>query len=98
MILAIQHAYYLQARNPSEAETLSTLATEIALNVQQFEIDLFSPRTNEQLAFEIQTSRQWPISGFPSLLIEHQRRIAKLPFNYADPGSTLKTLNTLVNP
>ena len=32
MISAIQHAYYLQARNPSNADTLIALAAEIGLD------------------------------------------------------------------
>ena len=36
MILAIQQAYYQQARNPSELATLIELAAETGLDTKQF--------------------------------------------------------------
>ncbi|RME33176.1 MAG: DsbA family protein, partial [Gammaproteobacteria bacterium] len=40
MIRAIQEAYYLQARNPSEREVLIELAGEIGLDPHRFALDL----------------------------------------------------------
>ncbi|CAB1274984.1 DsbA family protein [Candidatus Nitrosacidococcus tergens] len=45
MILKIQQAYYLEAKNPSNQETLIELAEELGLNKNQFFCDLYVPET-----------------------------------------------------
>ena len=44
---AVQQAYYLEARNPSETATLIDLASEIGLDKVQFQQDLDSPQVQE---------------------------------------------------
>ena len=45
MIEAIQTAYYLKARNPSDRTTLIELAQDLGLDVEQFAHDLDHPNT-----------------------------------------------------
>ncbi|WP_440873690.1 DsbA family protein [Thalassotalea sp. PLHSN55] len=69
MIFAIQQAYYLQAKNPSEAHTLVSLAKAIGLNGEMFSTALASERINNRLMSEISQVRSLPINGFPSLVL-----------------------------
>ncbi|HHJ34716.1 MAG TPA: DsbA family protein, partial [Gammaproteobacteria bacterium] len=54
MLLAIQQAYYLYARNPSDDPVLIQLAKEIGLDGRQFKIDLSSERCKLLLKEELQ--------------------------------------------
>ncbi|HFD11524.1 MAG TPA: DsbA family protein, partial [Crenotrichaceae bacterium] len=45
MINAIQHAYYLDAKNPSDDEVLIELAAKLKLDLKQFQTDLNSQQT-----------------------------------------------------
>ncbi|PKF62661.1 DsbA family protein [Psychromonas sp. psych-6C06] len=69
MILAIQHAYYLQAQNPSDSDTLMALAAKLGLNQHDFSQALHAPLIEQQLQTEIESVRQLPIQGFPSLVL-----------------------------
>ncbi len=70
MIIAIQKAYYLQARNPSDLETLIELVEEIDLNVDQFKYDVSSPQTEQLLRTDFETRRKLGVNSFPTVLLE----------------------------
>ena len=70
MIHAIQKAYYLQARNPSDLDTLITLAEEIDLDVEKFKHDLISPETEQLLQTDFKTRRKLDVNSFPTVLLE----------------------------
>lgn len=53
MLRAIQHAYYLQARNPSDSEVLIAIAAEIGLDEAQFLQDFQSEALNQQFMEEL---------------------------------------------
>ncbi len=69
MTKAIQRAYYEQARNPSDTETLVDLAGEIGLDAGIFANALTSTAVDEQLDREIGHSRALGARGFPSLVL-----------------------------
>lgn len=69
MSLAIQEAYYLYARNPSEVSTLIELAESIGLDGALFAQEINSDKVNQQLMNEIAKVRTLPIQGFPSLVL-----------------------------
>lgn len=84
MINAIQVAYYLNARNPSDDNILIELATEIDLDINEFEKDLNSGQTQEILKHEIQMSEQLGAQGFPSLILDNDKvkTLIRLDYNH----------------
>ena len=89
MTARIQRAYYLEARNPSDNETLVDLAADIGLDVERFERDLLDEATHESLLAEIQATRALGIDSFPSLAVESGGRLAHIGLNYTDAGAML---------
>lgn len=69
MCLAIQKAYYLNAQNPSELNTLIEIAASIGLDGDSFAREINSDKLKQQLANEIAKVRAMPIQGFPSLVL-----------------------------
>ena len=93
MILAIQHAYYLQARNPSDDETLISLAEQIGLDPSRFADALRSPALQQALDQEILRGRQMGAQGFPSLLLcGDEGDCRTLSYDYNDPRLLLEQL------
>lgn len=82
MLAAIQQAYYLQAKNPSNLDVLITLAAEIGLNSDEFTVSMGSEITRGQLMAEIDSVRAMPISGFPSLVLVHNNQSVAIPIDY----------------
>lgn len=96
MIEAIQKAYYLQARNPSDDSTLIALAKDNGLNTKQFIDDLNSKATQHLLDSEIALSRQLGVQGFPSLALKTNANSTLIQLDYRNAGKMLEQIDTLV--
>ena len=95
MILAIQQAYYLQARNPADRSTLIELAHEIGLDRALFSVDLESPAVQEALLNEIEMTRRLNIKGFPTLLLEKTAVFITIQQEYYDVEAVLHQVTHL---
>ncbi len=96
MILAIQHAYYLRAMNPSDIETLVALAAEMHLDTQRFAADLESTATEQEFARQVNFTRQSPTNGFPSLAIELGGQLTPVIQDYKCHTTTLEHIASLL--
>ena len=93
MILAIQQAYYLHARNPSDLDTLVDCARIVGLDVEQFESDIQSTKTNQLLEKEIHFSEEIGATGYPSLILERDGDYYPLMLDYNDENVVLNQIN-----
>ncbi len=94
MILAIQQAYYLYARNPSDEAVLNDLAAELELNVERFIADLSSAEVDAQLMREVGLTQQYLVTpSFPSLLLDDCGEKSLLPLSYTQAEVTLSALS-----
>ncbi len=83
MIEAIQKAYYLDAKNPSEPNVLLQLASELNLNGEKFSQLLNSNEINEALEKEISYSHKLGAQGFPSLFMKRNNTIYPLAYGFS---------------
>ncbi len=95
MIHAIQDAYYQQALNPSDAETLHKLAIRIGLDGKSFLDDLNAEATQAELLADINYARSIGANSFPSLFLAHGSSIKAIPHNYTD---ALKIIEAILAP
>lgn len=93
MIYAIQQAYYLQARNPSDISTLCELAVEIGLNKDKFTKDIKSSEVDEMLRQEIKQSRRLGLNSFPGLLLETENQQIRIEPDYLNIDAMLEKIN-----
>ena len=84
MTLAIQKAYYLQARNPSDYETLIELAEEIGADKIKFSEDVVSQETDKILKEEIQQFQSLDLKSLPSLLFVNDKKKIEIKPDYLD--------------
>ena len=70
MFAALQRAYYMEARNPSDAGTHFALSGELGLDPDRFAGDLVSPRVEELLQKDFARRRELGVREFPSLILE----------------------------
>ncbi len=92
MIKAIQRAYYLEARNPSDDNTLIELASEMGLEVDVFKREYFSDNTQKVLENEILHSRELFAESFPSLVFEIESSFYSIKLNYTLYNEMLKQI------
>ncbi len=91
----IQRAYYREARNPSDDETLVELAADIGLDAARFAADLRSPRIEAALHDEIGRARTIGANGFPSLIVADDGRLVRIAVDYSDADTMLRAIETV---
>lgn len=96
MIHAIQQAYYLGARNPSDISTLVDLAFEIGLDRTLFAAELFGSDVQTRLDAEIALARNAPINGFPSLVMRTHFGALPVLLDYHDAAPMLRQIETML--
>lgn len=96
MIDAIQRAYYLRAMNPSRVKTLIALAGELGLDRLRFASEINAPETRHALLAEIGRARAMGISSFPSLALESEGRISRIPHDYQSAEPTQAAISNLL--
>ncbi len=95
MFEAIQRAYYLEARNPSNDSTLVELAGEIELDTECFAADLRSDRVEELLLSDFALRRKLRVTGFPSLLLQNGDEHSWLTAGYGTSDEIVARLGAL---
>ena len=96
MLFAIQQAYYLQAKNPSLVDTLSSLATEIGFDKAWFEQQLVDDQINQQFIHELNQTHQLPVQGFPSLVLSIKGQNVPIRIDYIDWQKTFAQITKLL--
>ncbi len=95
MTARIQQAYYLEARNPSDKDTLIELAADIGLDVGQFSKQLVEESTQQLLLAEIQESRQMGMNSFPSLAVSRSGKLHPIDLKYTDPQLMIRQIESV---
>ena len=96
MIRAIQEAYYLEARNPSDDSTLIALSQGLGLDGTAFAALLDAPDTRQSLANEISQARAMGADSFPSLRLCMAGGIWRIAVDYTDADAMHQTIVTLL--
>nr|WP_211318319.1 DsbA family protein [Photobacterium sanctipauli] len=96
MLDEIQHAYYLDAKNPSDNPILLGLAESIGLDMTKFESDFLSDECHQHLLSEIGFARSIGGNSFPSLFVVSSQRVTEIQVNYEDGEDTVSKVLKLV--
>lgn len=96
MIDAIQRAYYLDARNPSDDDTLIALAATMGLDRDAFAALLHAAETRAELDAEITEARRIGADSFPSLRLRIGDAHWPVTVDYTDSAPMLETVTTLL--
>jgi len=96
MLLAIQQAYYLQAKNPSDEAVLIQLSAEIGLDEKQFETDLLSEKCEKLLNEQLQLTRRLDVTGFPSLVLSYNESNTLILINYTNSETIVSNIAELI--
>jgi len=92
LILAIQQAYYLDAKNPSDDDVLLKLADDIGLNADTFVRDYKSSRCRNALEKELLLARKLHVSSFPALVLSQVTADTALHVDYNNSDNIIKQI------
>lgn len=93
MIFAIQEAYYLQAKNPSDISTLVEVAQGTGLDAEAFAAELSGAAVEAALQAELAFARQAPINGFPRLVLRTPSGLQPIGLDYLDAAPMLAQIH-----
>ncbi|MDP7061732.1 MAG: DsbA family protein [Planctomycetota bacterium] len=94
MFAAIQQAYYLDARNPSDDDTLADLAHGFGLDHADFLAALHSEETEAALNKDFEIRRSMGANSFPSLGIERGGERMLVHRGWGDEELVLRILSS----
>jgi putative protein-disulfide isomerase len=92
MILAIQEAYYLHAKNPSDLSTLIEIAQSIGLDAETFAAEVSGAAVEAELQKELAFARKAPINGFPSLVLRTPSGLHAIDLDYLNAAPMLQQI------
>ncbi len=92
MLYAIQQAYYLHAKNPSDIDVLIQIARDIGLDGEAFAVDINSEACIAALQNDLQLSRDLYVSSFPSLLLLHDNVLSNIQIDYTSSENILNQI------
>ncbi|MCG9728392.1 DsbA family protein [Shewanella sp. Isolate13] len=97
MTLAIQQAYYLEAKNPSDNATLIELAVGLGLDRALFTEALLSESTKAKLEEEVSRTRHLPIQGFPSIVLLVNGEFCLIELDYKNWQTSFQQIASLLS-
>jgi len=93
MLFAIQQAYYLDAKNPSDKDVLIDLAARMDLDEILFAKDLNSKETHKKLLEEFDLRRKLDVHSFPSIVVSNDNNYSHIDIDYNSADNILKAIN-----
>lgn len=96
MARAIQHAYYLEAKNPADSSTLIALAESLGIDASLFSIQLDAENTHHQLKKHMRMTQQLDVSGFPALRAVKDQQALRVSDGYCSSGEVIKRLQGII--
>ncbi len=99
MFDAIQRAYYEEAKNPSDTETLVAVAGTLSppLDVDRFERDIRSPEIEAQLQAGFDLRRSMGVREFPSVVVRRGEAQMDIVRGWANEETALAQLETALD-
>ena len=96
MIKAIQRAYYLDAKNPSDSDTLLQCAKDIGCDGAVFSSAFESEDVNNEFLDELRQVQRFGVRGFPSLVLQKADGSAfSVPVEYQHANRILERIDHL---
>ena len=94
MFRAIQRAYYLEARDPSDPKVLHTLAAELGFDATLFAQEMEAESTHSTLREHFSLRDELGVRGYPSLVFEREGNYTPLTYGYSE----LEDINARLHP
>lgn len=98
MTLAIQQAYYLQAKNPSDLDTLTMAATSIGLEAAAFVNMMKSTELEQLFREELSKVHDIGVNSFPSLVLQQNTQLHRISLDYNEPSNMFDQIQRLLEP
>jgi len=97
MISAIQQAYYGDARNPSDSDTLIDCAKKIGMDGNVFELALSSEAIWDEFENELAFNHHLGVRSFPTLVLKTTNKWFEIALDYKDASVMINQIRQRLN-
>jgi len=94
MVKEIQKAYYQNALNPSNRDTLESVAKNVNLDMSKFSHDLESAEIISLFEKDLQLRQSLRTNGFPSLALKTKNKYVHINVDYSNYETILKEIKS----
>lgn len=95
MLEKIQEFYYLKALNPSDKDILIKAAIEINLDINKFQLDLYSKGTKDLLTKDLKKRDSLRVQSFPSLVLQYKKEAYPINISFDNTKAMVNQINDL---
>jgi len=95
MISAIQEQYYLNAKNPSNRDTLEMAAKNINLDIEKFNEDLESQKVIDIFGNDLKLRDRLHVNSFPSLVLKYKNNYFPIQLDFKNEEMMLAQIEDL---
>lgn len=92
MISAIQQAYYLDAKNPSDSDTLVACAIKIGMDGDRFVEELNNEETCTELEQELSFNHRLGVRSFPTLVLKNGDQWLEIGLDYKNADAMISQI------
>ncbi len=96
MIKAIQKAYYLNAKNPSNIDILCECASKVGIDKTKFQKELISKEIISIFKNDLLLKEKLNINSFPSLILFTNNNYYQISIDYKDENIILDQINNII--
>lgn len=93
---AVQHKFYVGGQDPKVADFYASICADLALDFDAFRAVFGSAEARQAAQQDFDRCRQWGVSSFPTLLLEHNGKTGLLAAGYATAEQVLSRLRQAV--
>ena len=79
----VQAKFYVDNEDPGQSEFYRGICEQFELNFDEFLLMFESETAKAQTVGDFQLSRNWGVTGFPSILLQKNERLWKIASGYA---------------
>ncbi len=86
----------MEVRNPSDLETLITMAADLNLDVDRFSTDIVSPGINDKLYKDFELRRSFHANKFPTVVLDYNQETMWLAYGYEEADKVMDILESVL--
>jgi len=92
---AVQKAFYANARDVTQPDVLADIAAELGLSRDDFLATWQSSATQDMTRQDFAATQRWGITGFPTLLVEHDGQLHAITVGYQPVDGLMQRLQAI---
>lgn len=94
--VAIQHKFYVESQDPKQPEFYESICSDLGLDFAAFKTSFASEEMKKQATAEFNITRNWGVSGYPSILYTDGKQLYMVSSGFQKADSIIENMRQLI--